>query len=138
MDKNQKRLSDKEKNRQAMVDTALSALLAKREGREFVWWLLEIGRVAQQPFTVDPYRTAFLCGELNVGQQILARLLEKFPEGYLEILQEKNEDGRREREYAAEQRRARDNDESEDAGGASELALRYPDSLDSGANSDAS
>lgn len=78
------------------VNAVFRALTGTIEGQDFLWWLLRIGKVGLQPFAVDPAVTAFACGELNVGQQILARLIEVNPEGYLRILatQRSDEDAR--------------------------------------------
>jgi hypothetical protein len=71
-----------------MLDGALRSLVRTYEGRRYVWWLLEVGKVGQQPFNTDPYATAFNSGQLNVGQQILAHLTEVAPEAYLQMIQE--------------------------------------------------
>lgn len=74
---------------------AVRALYSKPEGRTYLWWLLEIsGAIAQNAFHLDPYRTAFRCGEQNVGQQILAHMLQVDTNAFTEIMKEKA-DGRR-------------------------------------------
>lgn len=73
------------------VDTALKDLLASRSGRLFVWWLLDITNHGQQPFTTNALSTSFNCGVLNVGQQLLARLLAVDAAGYLRMLHERTE-----------------------------------------------
>lgn len=70
------------------IDAAIAHLLKMREGRRFLWWLLQIGKVNQQPFTMDARTTAFNCGELNVGQQVLARITLVQPAGYLQMQEE--------------------------------------------------
>lgn len=71
------------------TDEALRALLSVPNGRDFLWWLLDIGRIGLQPFTGVAASTDFNCGQLNVGQQILARILAVAPEGYLTMLKER-------------------------------------------------
>lgn len=71
------------------IERAVLANLASEDGRNFLWWLLEIGRINMQPFDRDPSITAFNCGELNVGNQILARVVETSPEGYLAMQKER-------------------------------------------------
>jgi hypothetical protein len=81
------------------IDSAISALLQHEQGKKFLWWLLEIGRVGGQPFTANSLHTAFNCGELNVGQRILDRVISVSPEGYVSMMKE-NEIGRRTRDDA--------------------------------------
>lgn len=72
---------------------AVRGLLSSPEGRAYLWWLLQIGRYGVQPFAADSERTAFNCGELNVGLQILAHILETDPAGFVR-LQEEHKDAR--------------------------------------------
>lgn len=70
------------------IDAAVAALLQHEHGRRLLWWLLEQGKVGQQPFTGNALTTAFGCGELNVGQRILDRVTSVSPEGYVELMKE--------------------------------------------------
>jgi hypothetical protein len=79
---------------EAQITKAIAACAATREGRLFLWWLLSIGQVGQQPFTANALNTAFNCGELNVGNQILARLIDVDPAIYVRMQQENLNDGR--------------------------------------------
>lgn len=72
------------------IDSAVSKAIEEAEGRKFLWWLLEIGRVGMQPYAGNALNTAFACGELNVGQKILDRIVSVSPEGYLRMMQENN------------------------------------------------
>jgi hypothetical protein len=72
------------------INSAVSKAVEEPEGRKFLWWLLEIGRIGNQPFTGNALNTAFACGELNVGQRILDRIISVSPEGYLRMMQENN------------------------------------------------
>lgn len=67
---------------------AMSALLATGDGRDLLWRLLRMSGVGGTPYTDDPHRTAFNCGEQNVGLQIQAWIIETEPEGYLRLLQD--------------------------------------------------
>ena len=71
-------------------DMLIRDLLARSDGREFIWWLLQIGKFGTQPFATDPHLTAFGCGELNIGQQIFAALIEADPAGFLRMQEEIN------------------------------------------------
>lgn len=88
------------RNEQANRDKVIRALLATAEGRDYVWWLLEIGKVGLQPFGGNALLTAFSCGELNVGQRILDHILGTDPDGYIQLLKARN-DARRNPEPAA-------------------------------------
>lgn len=106
------------------IDNAVAKCLKGKEGRRFLWWLLQIGKVNQQPFTMDARTTAFNCGELNVGNQILARITQVQPAGYLQM-QEENLN-----EYNA---RVRADTSRSDAGpGPDSSAGRYDTGADSG------
>ncbi len=83
-----KRQRTYERQKKADIDAVVSALLTHREGRKYLWWLLEIGRIGQQPFTSNALTTSFNCGELNVGQQILSRIIEVNPAGYVQMQKE--------------------------------------------------
>lgn len=83
------------------IDSAVSKAIEDAEGRKFLWWLLEIGRVGLQPYANNALNTAFNCGEMNVGQRILDRIISVSPEGYLRMMQE-NSDERKERDAEIE------------------------------------
>jgi len=72
------------------INSAVSKFIEDAEGRKFLWWLLEIGRIGTQPFSNNALQTAFGCGELNVGQRILDRIISVSPDGYLRMMQENN------------------------------------------------
>lgn len=77
-------------------EDTVNSLLKTPEGRQFIWWLLSIGKAGQgtQPFIAgSPDQTAFNCGEQNVGNQILERIIALNPQGYLRILEDQH--GRR-------------------------------------------
>lgn len=71
------------------VDSAVKHLLSISNGRKYLWRLLELGKVGAQPFNNDPHITAFNCGELNVGQQILNHMLMVDPKSYGMLQEEK-------------------------------------------------
>lgn len=80
----------------ADIDETIRVLLQLAKGQKFLWWLLQVGKVGMQPFTGDRNTTDFQCGELNVGQQILARYIDVNPLGYAEMqMERKREDERR-------------------------------------------
>jgi len=87
-----KRLRNRDKQRKLRVDGAVRALLQHVEGREYLYWLMEIGHIGRNPFASNALISAFNCGELNVGQQIQSHVIEVSAEGYLQMLREKQEE----------------------------------------------
>lgn len=74
------------------VDDAVRALVQHPQGRQYIYWLLEICGIARNPFTANALTTSFACGQLNVGQQIQAHLIEVAPAAFLKMLEEKEEE----------------------------------------------
>ena len=74
--------------RELRIDDAIKQNSQSRAGREFLWWLLQVGKVGSQPFTANALNTAFQCGELNVGNAILQRLITVNPAIYVQMQQE--------------------------------------------------
>lgn len=74
---------------ESLVNRGIAEALDTPAGRKMLWWLLSVSKaVAVNPFSGDPYHTAFNCGEQNVGQQVLARIIEVNPEGFLAMQKE--------------------------------------------------
>jgi hypothetical protein len=95
-----RRVRLREQSRKIGVDEFAKAALGTKQGREYLWWLMEVAGIGRNPYTGNALDTSFKCGELNVGQQIQAHLMEASPEGYLNMLREKQkeqEDGNNER-----------------------------------------
>lgn len=76
------------------IDAFLTEAFKSHAGRATIWWLLELGRVNTQPFRGQPDKTAFACGELNVGNRILSRVVSLNPDGYVNMLKEKDRERR--------------------------------------------
>lgn len=98
-DKDQKRLNrkqlDRERKAKHELDAAVSSLLQHPHGRRYLFWLLDIGKaVGANPFTGHALSTSFSCGEQNVGQQIMAHILEVSPDGFLLMLKEREDEKR--------------------------------------------
>jgi len=91
-------------------DNFVRAAVETREGREYLYWLLELGKMGQNPYTSNALSTAFACGELNVGQQIQAHIIEIVPNAFLKMLAEKEE------ERLNAERSADDTDTGSDSG----------------------
>jgi hypothetical protein len=94
------------------ISAALDALLQHEHGRKFLWWLLEICGIGMNPFARNALDTAFNCGEVNIGQKVLARITEEFPDGYITMMKE-NAHERKQRADALAGARADSDTESE-------------------------
>jgi hypothetical protein len=70
------------------VTAAIAALVQHQQGRKFLWRLLQIGGVGQQPYVSNALQTAFNCGTLNVGNQILEMLASAAPDAYITMMKE--------------------------------------------------
>ena len=96
----------------ARLDNAVKAMLTQPDTRFYLNWLLEISKLGANPFTNNALTTAFTCGELNVGQQIFAHILEVDTAGYVRMRQE-IEDERRNRNNAYNDDRDAPDDDTE-------------------------
>lgn len=74
------------------IDAAVGALLQHRDGREFLWWLLEIGRYGQNTFATNALNMSFACGEANVGLRVWAKICEVNPDGFLAMMKEQQDE----------------------------------------------
>jgi hypothetical protein len=81
-------------NDAAEIKSAIQHLLTNRAGRRLLWWLLGIGQIGANPFRGVAAETDFNCGQLNVGLQIQAKIMEASPEGYLNMQKENDSDTR--------------------------------------------
>lgn len=88
----QRKLRDKDKTRQLIRDQFIKAALGTREGRDYFWWLLEVSGLNHNPHTSNALNTAFNCGQMNVGQQLLAHIMTVAPEGYFNMLKEREKE----------------------------------------------
>jgi hypothetical protein len=92
--KRSRRARDSERLRAAGRADVVRALAQHRTGRDFLYWLLELGHLARNPFTGNALITAFQCGQFDVAQQIQGLILETAPDGYLTMLKEQEDDRR--------------------------------------------
>lgn len=88
----QERVARKEaKSEKALIDAYVQSTLNDVGGRKFLWWLLQIGRWGQSPFLAERSRTDFACGEQNIGLQVMDRILQVDPTGFIRMQSEENE-----------------------------------------------
>lgn len=103
-----------EEDRRAREE-GLRSLLQTYEGRRYFWLLLEDCGVFRNPFTGNALTTSFNAGEQNVGQKLLAHLIQTAPETFT-VMQKENADAQRHRAADAERLRAAfDSDSADDA-----------------------
>ena len=70
------------------IDDSLGAIMQHPNGRRLIYWLLSLGRLGRNPFSTHALSTAFACGELNVAQQLQARILVVVPQLFTTMLTE--------------------------------------------------
>lgn len=66
----------------------IEAAMQHEEGRAWFYDILLFCRIFQGSYNDDPYRTAFLCGQQNVGLRILEDLQDAAPDNYLLMVKE--------------------------------------------------
>lgn len=78
--------------KQADRDAAMRTLLGSVEGRALLNWHIEMCHILTQDFTPDPYRTAFACGERNIGLRWMAELQRISPNDLIKMMRENSPD----------------------------------------------
>ena len=110
-----RRYRDYERTRALNRRDVIRALANHKSGREFLYWLLEIGHMGRNPFSTNALTTAFACGESNVSQQIQAAFIEAAPSDYMKMLKEED-DARRTFDTTYDNERADELDRTDGAG----------------------
>lgn len=100
---NEQALRDKIRKDQVLRDDTIRAMCSHRNGRDFLWWLLEQGNTFGVAFAVDDGgrhdagKSAFLAGKQSYGRLVLDEILRAAPEAYLTMTKEnrtvKNDNG---------------------------------------------
>lgn len=67
--------------------TDFAWLMSDKRGRRFMWRMLDRTGVFRNPFTGNS-ETFFRCGEMNVGQKLMADMTAFSPEAYLLMIEE--------------------------------------------------
>lgn len=76
------------------IESQILKNLSTPEGRKFLYYLLSLGKIGQNPFTPNALAMSFACGELNVGQRILADILSVAPDSWALMQKEANDEYR--------------------------------------------
>jgi hypothetical protein len=66
------------------------SMMATISGRTWAYDLLVRCHIFQNPFTPDALATAFGCGEMNIGQAVLADIMQACPDQYVIMMREAN------------------------------------------------
>ena len=69
-------------------DDEFKWLMDSPSGRSFVWWLLSEAGVFRNPLGHTDAMTNFRCGEMNVGQKLMAKIHELAPDRYETMVKE--------------------------------------------------
>lgn len=110
-DRVSKELAKYARYRRDNATKALRELTLTEHGRDFLWELLTLGKVGSTPFALDPHLHAFNSGELNVGLQIQARIIEAEPAGYFRLLEDQINAERVRNQIATGQYQSEDTDD---------------------------
>jgi len=70
------------------INDGLRALTKSYNGRRFIWWLFSEAGLFNNPFNTNALSTAFAAGKMDIGQAVLARLLEVDDEAYINMQRE--------------------------------------------------
>lgn len=76
------------------IESIISSLLASASGRKYLYYLLSLGKIGQNPFTTNALAMSFACGELNVGQRILFDIISVAPDAWALMQKEANDEYR--------------------------------------------
>src|SRR4051812_32192864 len=76
------------KGKEVELREALRLIMGSEPGRRWVHDLLKRCAPYANPFRDDPLRTAFACGEMNIGQQLIVDLHACSTELYLQMMKE--------------------------------------------------
>ncbi len=76
------------------IRQAIRDLVSTPQGREFLWWLLEISTLKVETFYGNS-KDAYFAGKRSVGREIEHRLAVVSPEGYVSMIKQgKVDDGK--------------------------------------------
>jgi hypothetical protein len=65
-------------------------IMSCEDGRRWIRETLELAHVGLNPFNTDALKMAFNCGEANVGQRIMAEVMNATPQMYMQMMAEAN------------------------------------------------
>jgi hypothetical protein len=127
---NAKHINIQRRSAQAAQDSADAFLhnsMGMADGRSYFHSILVRCHVFANPYAGDAGSTAFACGELNVGQQVLADIMRVCPDEYIKMMREANA-----RDAADDSRRTRSDEDTRRADSGSEPDAYVHPALDTG------
>ena len=80
-----------DRRRAAGSKTVIRQIMASSEGRAWLYRFLSMCHVYQNPFSQNALSMAFMCGEMNVGQRLMADVVTAAPDKYFDMLSEQGE-----------------------------------------------
>lgn len=80
------------KTKDEVREEGLLQTMTSVQGRAWLYGLIEKCGPGQNPFSPDPLRMAFACGELNIGNLVVGQCNKVGPELYLQMMKE-NQNG---------------------------------------------
>jgi hypothetical protein len=91
-DKTAKRFQSKARQAQLARDDFVKAAVTTVQGREYLAWVMGLGRPNDNPFAGNALATSFRCGEANISKQIELHVLKAAPKGYFQILEDQQKE----------------------------------------------
>lgn len=81
--------AEKETKSEAQLSAEhLRTMMLEQQGRKWFFDLLTKCHILRNPFSPDPLRMSFECGEMNIGQQVFIELQAACPDLYLQMMEE--------------------------------------------------
>lgn len=105
----------------------LAWIMSTRQGREWMYDLLEKCHIGHTPFARDPYVTAHQCGEQNIGIQLWSALQQACPDLYIMMMGEAHE-----RSIADDNRHGRDHEGSDGDTSGARVESEFEPGIDGG------
>lgn len=79
---------------QLEIENQYRDLLSTPRGRKFLFYQLGITKFMNNPFTGNALTTSFNCGEMSIGQRLMADITSVDPIGWSKMQQEANDEHR--------------------------------------------
>lgn len=83
-----------ERQKRIVEESDFKFIMGTKQGRRFMWRLLSITGLFQNPYRGGAEFAGFHSGEQNVGQQLLAEIHGLCPERYVDMLKEQQDNER--------------------------------------------
>lgn len=64
------------------------SIMFTEDGRRWMREVLELCRIGDNPFSKDALIMSFRCGEINIGNQLMAQVMNVAPQQYMQMMNE--------------------------------------------------